>query len=87
MPSTPQTPTDKHMLNVIASRAPVDSILERFWKLESIGISLCEPDRKSAEYLEEYQETSIEYEDGKYVAKLPWKQDHPVEPSNYNITM
>ncbi|XP_052260181.1 uncharacterized protein LOC127864522 [Dreissena polymorpha] len=87
MPSTYYVPADKHILNVLASRAPEDSILERFWSLESMGISPCEPDRKSVEYLKQYQETSIEYDNGRYHAKLPWKQDHPALPTNHSITL
>ncbi|XP_052273445.1 uncharacterized protein LOC127873583 [Dreissena polymorpha] len=52
-----------------------------------MGISPCEPDRKSVEYLQQYQETSIEYDNGRYHAKLPWKQDHPALPTNNNITL
>ncbi|XP_052224051.1 uncharacterized protein LOC127839707 [Dreissena polymorpha] len=87
MPSTSYVPADKHILNVLASRAPEDSILERFWSLESMCISPCEPDRKSVEYLKQYQETSIEYDNGRYHAKLPWKQDHPALQTNHNITL
>ncbi|KAH3728314.1 hypothetical protein DPMN_054268 [Dreissena polymorpha] len=60
MPSTSHVPADKQILNVLASRAPKNSILERFYSLEIMGISPCEPDRKSVEYLKQYQETSTE---------------------------
>ncbi|KAH3784787.1 hypothetical protein DPMN_162858 [Dreissena polymorpha] len=87
MPSTSHAQADQHILNVHASRAPENSILERFWSHESMGISPCEPDRKSVEYLKQYQETSIEYDNGRYHAKLPWKQDYPALPTNRNITL
>jgi len=87
MPSTSHASADKHILNVLASRAPEHSILERFWSLENMGISPCEPDRKSVEYLQQYQATAIEYDNGRYHAKLPWKQDHPALPTNHNIAL
>ncbi|KAH3728340.1 hypothetical protein DPMN_054294 [Dreissena polymorpha] len=52
-----------------------------------MGISPCEPDRKSVEYLKQYQDTSTEYDNGRYHAKLPCKQDHPALPTNHNITL
>ncbi|XP_052245580.1 uncharacterized protein LOC127854555 [Dreissena polymorpha] len=87
MPSTFHASADKHILNVLASRAQEHSILERFWSLENMGISPCEPDRKSVEYLKQYQATAIEYDNGRYHAKLPWKQDHPALPTNHNIAL
>ncbi len=32
-----------------------------------------------------YKEKSIKYKDGRYVANLPWKEDHPVLPTNYAV--
>ncbi|XP_052221173.1 uncharacterized protein LOC127837788 [Dreissena polymorpha] len=87
MPSTSHASADKHILNVLASRAPEHNILERFCSLENMGISPCEPDRKSVEYLQQYQATAIEYDNGRYHAKLPWKQDHPALPTNHNIAL
>lgn len=73
------------MLNVITS-PPAAYDLERFWKLESLGINANEKESSSKKFLEVYQKKSIEYKDGRYSAKLPWKQDHPPLPSNYDVT-
>lgn len=72
------------MLNVITS-PPAAYDLERFWKLVSLGINADEKESSSKKFLEVYQKKSIEYKDGRYSAKLPWKQDHPL-PSNYDVT-
>ena len=75
----------QHMLNVITSPPnPMD--LERFWKLESIGITL-EEDIAKSDDLTTYMDTCISFSEGKYVAKLPWKEDHPPLPTNYAITL
>ncbi|XP_052245627.1 uncharacterized protein LOC127854603 [Dreissena polymorpha] len=60
--------------------------LERFWNLESIGIHAAEKDETAIEYLQNYQNNFISFSDGKYCAKLPWKQEHPSLPSNYGVT-
>jgi hypothetical protein len=33
-----------------------------------------------------YKETAISFEDDRYVAKLPWKQEYPTLPINYSVT-
>ena len=75
----------QHMLNVITSPPnPMD--LERFWKLESIGITPEEDVGKSKD-VKTYIDRCISFSDGKYVAKLPWKEDHPPLPTNYAVTL
>ncbi len=79
--------SNERICNVITSHVPDETALERFWSLESMGITSSISDPKFADTLEQYQQTSIEYTDGRYCAKLPWKLDHPPLPSNYEITM
>lgn len=57
----------------------------RFWKLESLGITK-EEDKSTSTYLQEYQRDCISFKDGRYSAKLPWKEDHAALPTNLNIT-
>lgn len=78
--------SNKHILNVITSRNPVESALERFWTLESMGVNPATVTETKLDELRHYQQTSIEYTDGKYTAKLPWKYDHPPLPDNYDVT-
>ena len=74
----------EHVFNIMASRPPTD-VLERFWTLESMGISQTSDDTDKTDYFNEYQLSSIVYQDGSYTAKLPWKRDHAELPSNYDV--
>ncbi|XP_052238557.1 uncharacterized protein LOC127849845 [Dreissena polymorpha] len=61
----------------------ISTDLTRFWSKESMGITPDEvEDRDDAMNLRHYQEHSISFTDGKYKAKLPWKQNHPPPPTN-----
>ncbi|XP_053388631.1 uncharacterized protein LOC128551742 [Mercenaria mercenaria] len=78
----------EHVMNVsITSRAADEMSLERFWKLESMGILPEDEDTKDTSVLQQYKATCIDIEDGQYIAKLPWKQEHPTLPTNYNVTL
>ncbi|KAH3817212.1 hypothetical protein DPMN_118744 [Dreissena polymorpha] len=57
------------MMNVI-SAPPSTFEMEKFWKLESMGISSESTDGTSGN-LQEYMSNNISFEDGRYVAKLP----------------
>jgi hypothetical protein len=59
-----------------------ESDLERLWSLEAFGIF---GEGKFGQEARDYVQQSIEYRNDKYVAKFPWKVDHPSLPSNYNI--
>ena len=61
-----------HVFNVIASHMPTD-ILERFLSLESMSISQNPDDNDKSDYFREYEQSSIEFKNGNYTAKLPWK--------------
>ncbi|XP_060557728.1 uncharacterized protein LOC132718116 [Ruditapes philippinarum] len=63
-----------HLLNILTS-SPDSFDIERFWKLETLGISQEEENPEST-YLENYQHDSITYNNGRYTAKLHWKEDH-----------
>ncbi|XP_052238434.1 uncharacterized protein LOC127849725 [Dreissena polymorpha] len=81
--------TMKTVLNVMMpqSHKSEEMALERFWNLESIGINAAEKNETAIEYLQNYQNNFISFSDGKYCAKLPWKQYHPSLPSNYGVAM
>ncbi|XP_053390231.1 uncharacterized protein LOC128553139 [Mercenaria mercenaria] len=71
-------------LNVI-TQSPKDIDLQKFLKLESLGIQQSEDEIPERSYMTEYQDTSITFTGDKYVAKLPMKLDHPALPTNYGI--
>ncbi|XP_045023635.1 uncharacterized protein LOC123468017 [Daphnia magna] len=54
----------------------------KFWNLETLGI---QPDLESTKTTEFYQKNSVEFRDGKYVAKLPWSENHPPLSSNLQV--
>ncbi|XP_053378634.1 uncharacterized protein LOC123538185 [Mercenaria mercenaria] len=51
-----------------------------------MGIADSTDDEKITDCLENYQQNAIQYSNGRYTAQLPWKQDHPPLPTNYQIT-
>ena len=66
------------MMNIMTSHSAEEVDLERFWKVESLGIEV-EPDQTHDSYSAEYQSASITFQDGKYFAKLPWKHNNPAD--------
>ena len=72
-----------HILNLFVNNYK-DSDLERFWNLESIGITP-EEESTTGEMLQNYQKNSITFKDGRYIAKLPWVEDQPPLSSNFHI--
>ena len=60
--------------------------LEGLWNLESIGIKPPETTDETAAFLRHYQDASITLQEKGYNAQLPWKEDHPPLPTNFDIT-
>ena len=72
-----------NMLNVMLSHREEDDRIERFWNLETLGITEPDPHIEENSFIHEYQQTSISRErDGSYTARFPWKKDHPPLPTN-----
>ena len=65
---------------------PTTGVAERFGKLVSTGISYTSDDTDKIDYFKDYQQSSIEYKNGSYTVKLPWKRDHPGLPCNYDVS-
>lgn len=82
IPSKP-TPTSTSMMNVLTSHDREEIKLERFWEIESLGIDKNETADNN--YLIDYQKSSISHRDGKYHAKLPWKDEHDTLPTNETV--
>jgi hypothetical protein len=75
-----------HMLNIMTS--PLNTVdIERFWKLESIGITPEAEVTSGPKELQTYMDTFISYKDNQYSVKLPWKNDHPPLPTNYDVAV
>ena len=69
---------------VMTSHKEEEFNLEKFWQLESIGISN-PPWNDHDTFLENYQASLKKGPNGAYIAKLPWKHDHEPLPNNYLI--
>ena len=74
-----------NIMEVIASHVADTTDLSQFWEIESMGISSKESDSNANEYLEHYQDNCVNFANGQYVARLPWKLEHPPLPPNFNI--
>ena len=58
--------------------------LEKFWSLETMGISPQSEKNDHEVFMENYISDSItRNQDGSYNAKFPWKDDSPMLPTNY----
>ena len=70
-------------VNVMRVGVTPEEQFQKFWDIESIGIT----DNPHAEKLtyKEYTETHLRMEDNRYIAKLPWREDHPPLSTNYNL--
>ncbi|XP_006812892.1 uncharacterized protein LOC102807089 [Saccoglossus kowalevskii] len=78
-------PTNTTMLHIAASNQNEQIKLQDFWNLESIGIrdEIHEP---KADFFKEYCDSNLQFEEGKYTAKFPWKPEHPPLPTNYQLS-
>ena len=76
---TPTTDTATDCIMNIITSPPDMYDLERFWKLETLGIQ-SEKDDKSSKYLATYQINCTVFKDGRCSAQLPWKPYRVPDP-------
>ena len=57
-------------------------MLKKFWDTESIGVQDTPNDQevKDVPFLQD-----IQFQGGRYLVKLPWKNDHPDVPDHFNL--
>ena len=60
---------------------PLVQQLQRFWEIESIGVSLDE-----GSVHDKFLDT-VEQMDGRYEVCLPWREQHPLLPDNFDLAM
>jgi len=78
---TPQSTTTNVMMIMNLND---DFDLERFWDLESVGVSLTD-ETVQDNMLQQYLNSCLTRDDdGAYTARFPWKSTHPVLPTNSN---
>ncbi|XP_069115378.1 uncharacterized protein [Argopecten irradians] len=75
------------VMNVLVSHKKDECDLEKFWKVESLGIQKKDDktEDESCTYLENYKQSCIEFRGNKYIAKLPWRDDHSPLPTNKEV--
>ena len=60
--------------------------LQRFWMIESTGTSSVSESPDSTPLIQSYIDSHISrLPDGTYIAKFPWKPDHPALPTNFTL--
>ena len=65
--------------------SPTEFNLEHFWDLESVGVTP-PTDHSEDSVLNRYSTSCVTRDDdGAYVARFPWKLDHPELPTNYTV--
>ena len=78
-----QSPTTNALMVINSSCNAFD--LERFWDLESVGVSLTDETVKD-NMLKQYLTSCLTRDvDGAYIARFPWKSTHPVLPTNIAV--
>lgn len=70
------------MMNILVAHKKEELDLEKFWKLESMGIDAKENETEMTESMENFMTNSIRLENGRYTTKLPWIENAPELPSN-----
>ena len=66
-----------------------DNLISNFWNLEAIGITDSESANSAIveDPAEHYFESTVQFENGRYQVKLPWKVDHPELPTNEDLAV
>ena len=76
------TATSMH-ISIHSEHENEDQTLERFWAIESSGTF---PIAKNSErFMDTYLNSITRQEDGSYVVRFLWKEDHAPLPSNYEV--
>ncbi|XP_060569657.1 uncharacterized protein LOC132728064 [Ruditapes philippinarum] len=85
LPEVKNASSVSYMFNVVTA-PPNATYLERFWKLESMGILEDDTEKSTSGILNEYKENCILYKDGRMLQNCPGKKIIPYFlPTNYEI--
>ena len=70
-------------IGIHSEHGNVDQTLERFWEVKSSGTF---PITKNSDrFMDTYLSSITRQENGSYVVRFPWKEDHAPLPSNYEV--
>ena len=86
--TNPQQPRNiTNLMCMITNSRQEEEELQHMWSVESIGISQSTPLDPDKQFFQNYSSTAISRcADGSYMARLPWKEQHPPLPTNFNIS-
>ena len=74
-----------HVVTQLSQHENNDHQLDKFWSIEATGVMPTQDQSIDANFLESYSQTCISrLHDGSYCAAFPWKQTHPVLPTNFD---
>ncbi|XP_006816215.1 uncharacterized protein LOC102809036 [Saccoglossus kowalevskii] len=74
------------VMKILTNTSSEEQLVTKYWDLESIGISAAgENENTDERSFELYRDTKIERKGNKYIAGLPWKENHPPLPTNYSL--
>ncbi|XP_070537449.1 uncharacterized protein [Ptychodera flava] len=85
--STVGTSSSTTILHVMTDSKADQEIMSQYWDLETLGIKEnYNADITNNGWFEKYRETHLERSsEGQYIASLPWREDHPPLPTNFEI--
>ncbi|CAC5422635.1 unnamed protein product [Mytilus coruscus] len=58
---------------------------KKFWEVEAAGIESTDNKSENGQFRDVYEANCISYHGNRYVAKLPWKKEHPTLLDNRSI--
>ena len=83
------SPISAHIATSFNGPEPLVNFLpqvEDFWKLKTLGIHDSMAESGDDKALWKFSET-VQFEDGRYHATWPWKEERPMLPSNYDLAL
>ena len=70
-----------HSLCCVQNTTSLEDRLNSFWELESFGVSGADLS------IHDKFKDSVNFVDGRYEVKLPWREMHPTLPNNYSLCL
>ena len=71
---------------MVTNHTQEEKDLQNLCSMESIGISPATSLDPDEQFFQDYSSASVSRcPDGSYMARFPWKQQHPPLPTNFNI--
>lgn len=75
---------DTNVLHITVNSHIDDHSIEKFWEIESTG-TLPTVTKDSDHFMDTYMNSITRLNDGSYMVKFPWKDEHAPLPSNYHV--